>query len=182
MEGFIDQLETDKLLKLLEESKEIKTNHPFVGFLHNFYIGPGKYKVQLFLLKSAFKSNSKKCKLGNKEMKDLCPNIKFKDGYFYLNKSSNKIRKLIEIPKFPIAIHLKNKFEHYIKSENIAYTESYIFYLEWAKQKKLTNLIDKLTFKKLCKLYFEECVEKKECDKTSKRSISSIKSGTKSKN
>lgn len=176
MSGFIDQVETDKLLKLLEESKEIKTNHPFIGFLQTLNIGAGKYKVHFYLLLSAYKSTNKTKKLNSRQIKQLCPNIKFKDGYLYLNKSSTTIRKLIKVAKFPISVHLKNKFEHYIQSENIVYTESYGFYVEWAKQKKLTNLIDKLTFKKLCKLYFEECVEKKERDKTSKRSVPSTKS------
>lgn len=181
--GYIDQLETDKLLKLLEESNDISTNHPFLGFLYILNIGPGKHKVHFYLLLSAYKSTSKTKKLTLRQIKNICPNIKFKDGYLLLNKSSTQIKKLIKPKKSPINVDLKRKFNFFYENTiglNIEERSDYEFYIHWAKAKKLTNLIDKLTFKKLCKLYFKECVEKKDREQTKKRTVSRTKSGTKS--
>lgn len=156
----LDKMTTEELLKLLNETKPVTHNHPFINFLNDFNILEGKYTVQVKYILNLYKCTRKQNSITIKQIMKLCENLlEFKkiDNEIFVNinfskrEISKKIRTFKPSKKVTALPLLKKKFENFIKA-NTDY--SYENYSKWFKETRRDNKLTEKEFRNLYKLYF----------------------------
>lgn len=156
MTGYLDELNTEALLKLLNNSKEVKKNEPFANFLDQFQIYNGSNLVEPKLLIQLYKATRKRNSITEKKALEFLQ-VKYVKGlpYFSINLTEQQIKNKIKVlkPKKKIEIDwlLKKKFENFI-TQNVSYT--FQRYNEWFAETRRANPLTREEFKQLHKLYF----------------------------
>lgn len=157
-DSFIDTLDTEKLLKLLGNSKDIQHNEPFATFLDQLGIKPGNNAVEPNLLIKLYKCYRKRNSITEKKVLKFLP-LKYIKAlpYVMINFTEKEIISKIRFKKPKKRIEfsqlLKKKFENFIKDNEIYNYHSYDI---WFKKTRRQNQLSPKEFKQLYKLYFNK--------------------------
>lgn len=154
-ESSFNDIELDKLLKLLEQTEELEHNHPFIAFLRELKLTPGPVSIPVI---DIMKMYDKKMSL--KKAIVLCGYLL--PVYYIRGEPHVNVNKRPKVKPRKTNYHTKLKFNNFLKLFSISPGETpvkkdtfYNFYDNYCYINRILNQLTKQEFIKECSKVFK---------------------------